>query len=234
MHRQKKNKVRVEKEPQERNADEIRRKGIKALQEAGIRVFMTDEEWKTEPDKYKIQWDDIWLKSVLTRGPAFRFTPPKLNDNEKEIAINRAVTSMAVKIRMNLVETRTGKPKTQAETWQLDMGLRIGAHKWYKTPQPTTLKGMQDKLQVEIDKGFEVEMRGERPEKDAGGRKKVKQRKIRLKGTGERLKEFRDTWVAIEDEKVEMRQRDEEEEEERERERTQRKRKRQENKELAG
>ena len=137
---------------------------------------------------------------------------------------------MAVKIRLNLVETRTGKPKTQAETWQLDMGLRIGAHKWYKTTQPTTLQGMQDKIQVEIDKGFEVEMRGERPEKDAGGRKKVKQRKIRLKGTGERLKEFRDAWVAIEDEKVEMRQRDEEEEEERERERTQRKRKRQENK----
>jgi hypothetical protein len=230
MPRQRKNKVRVEKKTQKRNATEIRRKGIEALQKAGIRVFMTDEEWKTETEECKMQWGDIWLKNVLTRGPAFRFTPPKLNDDEKEIAINRTVTSMAVEIRLNLVETRTGKPRTQAETWQLDKGLRIGAHKWYKTPQPTTLKGMQDKLQVEIDKGFEVEMRGERPEKDAGGRKKVKQRKIRLKGTGQRLKEFRDTWVAREDEKVEMRQRDDEEEEERERERTQRKRKRQEDK----
>ena len=59
MPRQRKNKVRVEKEPQKRNADEIRRKGIEALQEAGIRVFMTNEEWETESEKCKIQWGDV-------------------------------------------------------------------------------------------------------------------------------------------------------------------------------
>ena len=59
MPRQRKNKVRVEKEPQKRNADEIRRKGIEALQKAGIRVFMTNEEWETESEKCKIQWGDV-------------------------------------------------------------------------------------------------------------------------------------------------------------------------------
>ena len=49
----------MEKEPQKRNADEIRRKGIEALQEAGIRVFMTNEEWETESEKCKIQWGDV-------------------------------------------------------------------------------------------------------------------------------------------------------------------------------
>ena len=140
----KKNKVRVGRGPQKGNANEIRSRGIEALEESGIRVFMTKEEWEKEPDKCKIQWGDIWLKSVLTRGPAFRFTPPKLNDNEKEIAINRAVTSMVVKIRLNLIETRTGKPRTQAQTWEIDKGLRIGAHKWYRTPQPSTLQEMRD------------------------------------------------------------------------------------------
>ena len=43
---------------------------------------------------------------------------------------------------------------------------------------------MKDKLLVEIDRGFEVEMRNEAPERDAGGRKKINQRKVGLKDTG--------------------------------------------------
>ena len=55
---------------------------------------------------------------------------------------------------------------------------------------------MKDKLLVEIDRGFEVEMRNEAPERDAGGRKKIKQRKVGLKDTGVLLLDFRDSWVA--------------------------------------
>jgi hypothetical protein len=77
---------------------------------------MTKEEWEKEPDEYKREWDSGWIKRVLTRGQALRFTPPKLSDDEKEIAINRTVTSMAVKIRMNLIETRAGRTITQAQT----------------------------------------------------------------------------------------------------------------------
>jgi hypothetical protein len=42
-------------------------------------------------------------------------------------------------------------------------------------------------------------MRGERPETDEGGRKKIKKRKVGLKGTGDRLVDFRDAWVSVED-----------------------------------
>ncbi len=78
-------------------------------------------------------WGCNWIKKVLTRGPVFRFTLPKLNDHEKEIVINRTVTSMTVKIRMNLIKSRSGKPMTQAQTWEIDKGLRIGSHKmrWF-------------------------------------------------------------------------------------------------------
>jgi len=55
---------------------------------------------------------------------------------------------------------------TQTQTWEIDKGLRIGAHKMYVTPQLTTLQEMKDKLMVEIGKGFQVEMRGKRPETD--------------------------------------------------------------------
>jgi hypothetical protein len=82
---------------------------------------------RKEQDEYKIGWGDPLLKKVLTRGPAFRFTPPRPNDNEEEIAINTAVTSMAVKIRTNLIESRVGKKRTQAQTWERGQGLRIGA-----------------------------------------------------------------------------------------------------------
>ena len=129
MTRRKKNKVRVQREPQKENANEVRKNGIESLEKAGIRVFMTKEEWEEEPDEYKIQWENSWLERVLTRGPAFRFTPPKLNDDEKEIVINRTVASMTVKIHTNLIESRAGRKRTQAQQWELDKGLRIGAHK---------------------------------------------------------------------------------------------------------
>jgi hypothetical protein len=66
---------------------------------------------------------------------------------------------------------------------------------------------MKDKLLVEIGRGFEVEMRNKAPEFDEGCRKRIKQRKLGLKDTGVQLIDFRDTWVAIEDQRVEMRQR---------------------------
>ena len=65
---------------------------------------------------------------------------------------------------------------------------------------------MKDKLLVEIDRGFEVEMRNETPERDAGGRKKIKQRKVGLENTGAQLLDFRDSWVVVEDQRVEIRQ----------------------------
>jgi hypothetical protein len=43
-------KVRVETTPTKENANEIRKHGIKTLEEAGIRVFMTKEEWDIETD----------------------------------------------------------------------------------------------------------------------------------------------------------------------------------------
>jgi hypothetical protein len=117
---------------------------------------------------------------------------------------------MAVKIRMNLIESRAGRKITQAQAWEIDKGLRRGAHKWHITPQPKTLQEMKDNLLVEIGRGFEVEMRNERPEFDEGGRNRIKKRKLGLKDTGVQLLEFRDTWVAVEDERVEMRQSDSE------------------------
>ena len=53
MTRQKKRKVRVERVPREENANEMRKHGIESLEKAGIRVFMTKEEWEKEPDEYK-------------------------------------------------------------------------------------------------------------------------------------------------------------------------------------
>ena len=93
----------------------------------------------------------------------FRFTPPKLNKGENEIAIRRAIISMALKIPENLIETRVGQKTTQAQTWELEKGLRIGAHTWHITSQPKTLQEMKDVLSVEIEKGFILDMEGEVP-----------------------------------------------------------------------
>ena len=135
---------------------------------------------------------------------------------------------MTVKIRTNLIESRAGRKRTQAQQWELDKGLRIGTHKWHITPQPTTLQEMKDKLLVEIDRGFEVELRNEAPERDAGGRKEIKQRKVGLKDTGVRLLDFRDSWTTVEDQHVDMRQRsDSEDEVDMKEEEVQRKRKKQ-------
>jgi hypothetical protein len=53
-------------------------------------------------------------------------------------------------------------------------------------------------------------MRNERPEFDEGGRKRIKRRKLGLKDTGVQLVDYRDSWTAIEDEHVQMRQSDSE------------------------
>ena len=74
MTRQKNKKVRVGHVPRKESANELRKRGIESLGKVGIRVFMTKEEWENEPDEYKREWDNGWLKRVLTRGPAFRFT----------------------------------------------------------------------------------------------------------------------------------------------------------------
>ena len=59
-------------------------------------------------------------------------------------------------------------------------------------------------------------------------KKRIKQRKVGLKNTGVQLLDFRDSWAAVEDQHVEMRQRsDSEDESDKEEEEVQRKRKRQ-------
>ena len=89
---------------------------------------------------------------------------------------------------------------------------------------------MKDKILVEIDRVFEIEMRVEVIERDEGGRKKIKKRTVDLKNTGGNFLEFRDSWVAVEEEQVQMRQRrNSEDETEIEEEEIQRKRKRQRN-----
>jgi hypothetical protein len=83
---------------------------------------------------------------------------------------------------------------------------------------------MKDKLSVEIYKDFEVEMRGEVPERDEC-RKKIKKRKLGLEN-----EDFRDSWVAVEDQRIQKRQKsDSEDEAEMEEEGVHRKRKRQSN-----
>ena len=78
---------------------------------------------------------------------------------------------MALKIPENLIETRVGQKTTQAQTWELEKGLRIGAHTWNITPQPKTLQEMKDVLSVEIEKCFIVDMEGEVPLQDECGKK---------------------------------------------------------------
>jgi hypothetical protein len=58
--------------------------------------------------------------------------------------------------------------------------IDINRTKWHIRHQPTTLQKNKDKLLVEIGRGFEVEMWNERPERDEGGRKKIKPRKVGL------------------------------------------------------
>ena len=70
MTRQKKNKVRIGRETQKENANEIRKQGIEALGKPGIRAFMTEEEWEKEPDEYKLQWGSSWLKKSSHQRPS--------------------------------------------------------------------------------------------------------------------------------------------------------------------
>jgi hypothetical protein len=80
-----------------------------------------------------------------------------------------------------------------------------------------------------MEKGEKEREKEEERKRDEGGRKKIKKRKVGLKDTGDRLVDFRDTWVTVEDERIEMGQR-ESSEDESEIEEVQQKRKRRDNK----
>ena len=78
-----------------------RREGIKTLKQAGVHILMTEEEWVNESNINKMSWSNMSLHKVLKRGPNFRFTTQKLSQNDKDMAINRAVISMSASIKKN-------------------------------------------------------------------------------------------------------------------------------------
>ena len=68
-----------------------RREGRATLKNTGVHLLMTDEEWANESNENKMSWNNMNLHKVLKRGPNFRFTTQRLSQNDKYMAINRAI-----------------------------------------------------------------------------------------------------------------------------------------------
>ena len=66
------------------------------MKNAGVHVLMTSEQWASESNENKISWNNMNLHKVLKRGPNFRFTTKSLSQDDKSMAINRAIISMSV------------------------------------------------------------------------------------------------------------------------------------------
>ena len=72
-------------------ANDQRREGRATLKNAGVHILMTDEQWANESHENKMSWNNMNLHKVLKRGPNFRFTTQRLSQNDKYMAINRAI-----------------------------------------------------------------------------------------------------------------------------------------------
>ena len=97
---------------------------------------MTEEEWANESNINKMSWSNMSLHKVLKRGPNFRFTTQKLSQNDKDMAINRAVISMNVSIRRTLKARVIGEQLTKTREWELSKGLKFKAHRFHVNPGP--------------------------------------------------------------------------------------------------
>ena len=91
-----------------------RREGRATLKNAGVHLLMTDEEWANESNENKMSWNNMNLHKVLKRGPNFRFTTQRLSQNDKYMAINRAIILMSVSIRKTLKARVIGEQLTKA------------------------------------------------------------------------------------------------------------------------
>ena len=84
------------------------------MKNAGVHLLMTDEEWANESNENKMSWSNMNLHKVLKRGPNFRFTTQRLSQNDKYMAINRAIILMSVSIRKTLKARVIGEQLTKA------------------------------------------------------------------------------------------------------------------------
>ena len=123
-------------------ANDQRREGRATLKNAGVHILMTDEQWANESHENKMSWNNMNLHKVLKRGPNFRFTTQRLSQNDKYMAINRAIISMSVSIRKTLKARVIGEQLTKSREWELSKGLKIKAHKFHVNPQPKKLNDL--------------------------------------------------------------------------------------------
>ena len=177
-------------------ANDQRREGIKTLKQTGVHILMTEEEWANESNINKMSWSNMSLHKVLKRGPNFRFTTQKLSQNDKDMAINRAVISMSVSIRRTLKARVIGEQLTKTREWELSKGLKFKAHRFHVNPQPKKLEDMKDKLENELKQQYAVELPHGGPQRDEHN-KKVKGKKLVLKECDEHLKNLRDAWESV-------------------------------------
>ena len=84
------------------------------MKNAGVHILMTSEQWASESNENKISWNNMNLHKVLKRGPNFRFTTQRLSQNDKYMAINRAIILMSVSIRKTLKARVIGEQLTKA------------------------------------------------------------------------------------------------------------------------
>ena len=157
---------------------------------------MTDEQWANESHENKMSWNNMNLHKVLKRGPNFRFTTQRLSQNDKYMAINRAIISMSVSIRKTLKARVIGEQLTKVREWELRKGLKVKAHKFHVNPQPKKLKDMQDKLENELKQQYAVEMTHGGPQRDERN-KVIKGKQLVLKDCDKHLKNFKDAWESV-------------------------------------
>ena len=153
---------------------------------------MNDEEWANESNENKLSWNNMNLHKVLKRGPNFRFTTQSLSQNDKDMAINRAIIYMSASIRKTLKARVIGEQLTKAREWEVSKGLKVKAHKFHVTPQPKKL----DKLENELKQQYAVEIPHAGPQRDERN-KVIKGKKLVLKNCAKHLKNFRDDWELV-------------------------------------
>ena len=141
---------------------------------------MNDEEWANESNENKLSWNNMNLHKVLKRGPNFRFTTQSLSQNDKDMAINRAIIYMSASIRKTLKARVIGEQLTKAREWEVSKGLKVKAHKFHVTPQPKKLEDMKDKVENELKQQYAVEIPHTGPQRDERN-KVIKGQKLVLK-----------------------------------------------------
>ena len=134
-------------------AEKVRKQGLRELNEIGVSVFQTRQEWKDESVEDKERWGRKEVRTLLSKGPGFRVTPQAVTQDEIDIGVLRCTVGMIRKVRRELRKEHDGEKRTLTNQWEAKVGLNMHAVKATKKRMRGSLEEWKGILDQELREG---------------------------------------------------------------------------------